>query len=84
MNRSVGSRCMVVILRICWHEFSLRFDQALGLSGWSAFTRPWRPKYSLTRRCGDSPFQIAIGRDPELPGDLLLDLPNVIAAHTAL
>ena len=40
-----------------------------------------------------SPFQIAIGRDPELPGDLLPDLPNVIslssmlhddvAAHTA-
>ena len=29
---------------ICWHEFWLRFDQALGLSGWSAFTRPWRPK----------------------------------------
>ena len=40
-----------------------------------------------------APFQIAIGRDPELPGDLLQDLPNVIslssilnddvAAHTA-
>ena len=44
----------------------------------------------LTRRCGYSPFQIAIGRDHELPGDLLHDLPNVIqllhdddvAAHT--
>ena len=29
---------------MCWHEFWLRFDQALGLSGWSAFTRPWKPK----------------------------------------
>ena len=36
-------------------------------------------KNSLTRRCGKSPFQIAIGRDPELSGDLLQDLPNVIA-----
>ena len=35
-----------------------RFGQALGLSGWSAFTR----------RCGYSRFQTAIGRDPELPG----------------
>ena len=50
-------------------------------------------KNSLTRRCGYSPFQIAIGRDPELLRDLLQDLPNVInwssilhddvAAHTA-
>ena len=30
---------------------------------------------SLTRRCGYSPFQIAIGRDHELRGDLLQDLP---------
>ena len=29
---------------------------------------------SLTRRCGYSPFQIATGRDPELPGVLLQDL----------
>ena len=39
---------------------------------------------SLTRRCGKSPFQIAIGRDPELPGDLLQDLPNVISASSIL
>ena len=44
MNRLVGSKCMVVILKTCWHEFWLRFGQALGLSGWSAFTRPWKPK----------------------------------------
>ena len=84
MNRSVGSRCMVVTLKIFWHEFWLRFDRALGLSGWSAFTRPWRPKNSLTRRCGYGPFQIAIGRDPELPGDLLQDLPNVISSSACL
>ena len=41
-------------------------------------------KNSLTRRCGFSPFQIAIGRDPELPGDLLQDLPNVISSSSIL
>ena len=41
-------------------------------------------KHSLTRRCGYSPFQIAIGRDPELPGDLLQDLPNVISSSSIL
>ena len=43
-------------------------------------------KISLTRRCGKSPFQIAIGRDPELPGDLLSSssiLHDDVAAHTA-
>ena len=50
----------------------------------SAFTRPWKPKNSLTRRCRYSPFQIAIGRDPELPGDLLQDLPNVISSSSIL
>ena len=84
MNRSVGSRCMVVILKICWHEFWLRFDQALGMSGWSAFTRPWKPKILSQGRCGYSPFQIAIDRDPELPGDLLQDLPNVISSSSIL
>ena len=39
---------------------------------------------SLTRRCGKSPFQIANGRDPELPGDLLQDLPNVISSSSIL
>ena len=29
---------------------------------------------SLIRKCGCSPFQIAIGRDPGVPGDLLQDL----------
>ena len=41
-------------------------------------------KKSLTRRCGKSPLQIAIGRDPELPGDLLQDLPNVISSSSIL
>ena len=41
-------------------------------------------KNSLTRRCGFSPFQIAIGRDPELPGNLLQDLPNVISSSSIL
>ena len=36
----------------------------------------------LTRRCGYCPFQIAIGRDPEVPGDLLQDLPNVISSSS--
>ena len=41
-------------------------------------------KNSLTRRCGNRPFQIAIGRDPELPGDLLQDLPNAISSSSIL
>ena len=41
-------------------------------------------KNSQTRRCGFSPFQIAIGRDPELPGDLLQDLLNVISSSSIL
>ena len=41
-------------------------------------------KNSLTRRCGYSPFQIAIGRDLELPGDLLQELPNVISSSSVL
>ena len=41
-------------------------------------------KNSLTRRCGYSLFQISIGRDPELPGDLLEDLPNVISSSSIL
>ena len=41
-------------------------------------------KNSLTTRCGYSPFQIAIGRDHELPGDLLQDLPNVISSSSIL
>ena len=41
-------------------------------------------KNSLTRRCGKSPFQTAIGRDPKLPGDLLQDLPNVISSSSIL
>ena len=40
----VHGRFFFFFLKICWHEFWLRFDQALGLSGWSAFTRPWKPK----------------------------------------
>ena len=70
----------------------LRFGQNLG-----RVARMHPPDHGsqelLTRRCGCSPFQIAIGRDPELPGDLLQDLPNVtssssilhddVAAHTA-
>ena len=39
---------------------------------------------SLTKRCGHSPFQIAIGRDPVLPGDLFQDLPNVISSSSIL
>ena len=34
---------------------------------------------SFAGRCGYSPFQIAVGRDLELPGDLQ-DLPNVISS----
>ena len=41
-------------------------------------------KNSLTRRCGYSPFQVAVGRDPELPGDLLHNLPNVISSSSIL
>ena len=41
-------------------------------------------KNSLTRRCGYSLFQVAIGRDPELPGDLLQDLPKVISSSSIL
>ena len=41
-------------------------------------------KNSLTRRCGFCPFQIAIGRYPEHPGDLLQDLPNVISSSSIL
>ena len=41
-------------------------------------------KNFVTRRCGYSPFQIAIGRDPEHPGDLLQDLPNVISSSSIL
>ena len=39
---------------------------------------------SLTRRCGYSLFRLAIGRGPELPGDLLQDLPNVISSSSIL
>ena len=41
-------------------------------------------KNSLTRRCGYSPVQIAIGRDPELPKDLLQDLPDVISSSSTI
>ena len=41
-------------------------------------------KNSLTRRCGYSPFQIATGRDPELPRDPLQDLANVISSSSIL
>ena len=41
-------------------------------------------KKILSRRCGYSPLQIASGRDPELPGDLLQDLPNVISSSSIL
>ena len=40
----------------------------------------------MTMRRGHdrSDNQVAIGRDPELPGDLLQDLPNVISSSSFL
>ena len=77
MSRSVGSRT-------CWHEFWLRFGQALGPSGLNASTRPWKPRTLSQEGAVTAPFQIAIGRDPELPGDLLQDLANVISSSSIL
>jgi len=39
---------------------------------------------SMLRRHGHSPFQIALGRDPVIPGDLLDEEPNVAANSAAL
>lgn len=39
---------------------------------------------SLLRRFGFSPFQIALGRDPEQAGDLLQDVPSVTANSLAV
>ena len=41
-------------------------------------------KNTLTRRCGHSSLHIAAGRDPEFPGDLPQDLPNVISSSSIL
>ena len=41
-------------------------------------------KNFLTRRRGCGSFRMAIGRDPELPGDLLQDLSNVISSSSIL
>ena len=69
----------------CYFGSWLRFIHTLVLIGLNAFTRPWKPIIlSLTRRCGNSTFQIAIGRDRELPGYLLEDLPNVISSSSIL
>jgi hypothetical protein len=41
-------------------------------------------KNTLLRRNGHSPYQIALGRNPEVPGDLLQDEPDVIANSAIL
>ena len=41
-------------------------------------------KFSHKKMRLQPPFQIAIGRDPELPGDLLEDLPTVISSSSIL
>ena len=58
--------------------------QAFGPSGWSAFTRPRKPQILSQEDVVTVTFQIAVGRDPELPGDLLQDLPNVISSSSVL
>ena len=57
MNRWVWSRWMAVISRTCWHEIWLRFGQALGPSGWRAFTRPWKPKILSQDDAVTAPFR---------------------------
>ena len=39
---------------------------------------------TLIRKCGCSPFQLASHRDPEVPGDLLQSLPDVISSSSVL
>ena len=41
-------------------------------------------KNSLVRRNGHSPYQIAIGQNPEVPGDLLQDKHDVVANSAIL
>ena len=66
-HEQVG-RLEVVILKTCWHEFWLRFGQALGPPGRSAFTRPWKPKILSQEDAVTAPFRLPLAVTPNFQG----------------